>query len=71
VLLILLFLSCHERLFVWSYDRWIRHSHQLLAALPGQAALVGLADTIEAKTRTAEKEAVDAGLGASVASWPA
>jgi len=37
--------------------------HQLLASLPGQATLVGLADAIEATTRTAVKEAVDATLG--------
>lgn len=36
---------------------------QVLAALPGQATLVGLADSIDTTTRTAEHEAVDAALG--------
>ena len=37
--------------------------HQLLAALPGQATLAGIADSIESTTRTAVTEAVDAALG--------
>lgn len=36
---------------------------ELLAALPGQATLAGLADSIETTTQTAVKEAVDAALG--------